>query len=201
MPVHPTRAILSPPDTPQPESNSPDDDARALVSRAVRGDVAAFEQLYRRSSGRVYALCLRMSGDPQHARELAHDAFVRAWERLASFRGDAEFDTWMHRLTVNVVLADRRTERRRQQRVTLAEDEPGVSLDAAPARAGRDVLARLDLERAIATLQPGPREVFVLHDVEGYGHDEIARRMGMPAGTVRSMLHRARKSLMNWMEK
>jgi RNA polymerase sigma-70 factor (ECF subfamily) len=107
----------------------------------------------------------------------------------------------MHRLTVNVVLADRRTERRRQQRVTLAEDEPGVSLDAAPARAGRDVLARLDLERAIATLQPGPREVFVLHDVEGYGHDEIARRMGMPAGTVRSMLHRARKSLMNWMEK
>lgn len=200
MPVHPTRAILSPGDTPQPESNGPED-ARALASRAVRGDVAAFEQLYRRSSGRVYALCLRMSGDPQRARELAHDAFVRAWERLATFRGDAEFDTWIHRLTVNVVLADRRTERRRQQRVTLADDEPGVALDAAPARAGRDVLARLDLERAIATLQPGPREVFVLHDVEGYGHDEIARRMGMPAGTVRSMLHRARKALMNWMEK
>jgi RNA polymerase sigma-70 factor (ECF subfamily) len=142
-----------------------------------------------------------MSGDPQRARELAHDAFVRAWERLSTFRGESGFDTWMHRLTVNVVLGARRSDRRREQRVSLAEDEPLAAIDAVAAPPVRDVVTRLDLDRAIASLQPGAREVFVLHDVEGYGHDEIARRMGMPAGTVRSTLHRARKALIKWMER
>ena len=196
-----THATLPAGDMREPEPADPAEATPALVAKAARGDVAAFEQLYHRSSGRVYALCLRMSGDPQRARELAHDAFVRAWERLASFRGEAGFDTWMHRLTVNVVLAARRSDRRREQRVALADDEPGDPIDAAPARPVRDVHSALDLERAIASLQPAPREVFVLHDVEGYGHEEIARRMGLPSGTVRSMLHRARKALIHWMER
>lgn len=196
-----THATIPAGDMREPEPANPAEDTPALVAKAARGDVAAFEQLYRRSSGRVYALCLRMSGDPQRARELAHDAFVRAWERLASFRGEAGFDTWMHRLTVNVVLGARRSDRRREQRVALADDEPGDPIDTAPARPVRDVHSALDLERAIASLQPAPREVFVLHDVEGYGHEEIARRMGLPSGTVRSMLHRARKALIHWMER
>jgi RNA polymerase sigma-70 factor (ECF subfamily) len=201
MPASRSRVLELTGDMNDPEPVPAASDTQALAERAARGDVAAFEQLYHRSSGRVYALCLRMSGDPQRARELAHDAFVRAWERLSTFRGESGFDTWMHRLTVNVVLGARRSDRRREQRVSLAEDEPLAAIDAVAAPPVRDVVTRLDLDRAIASLQPGAREVFVLHDVEGYGHDEIARRMGMPAGTVRSTLHRARKALIKWMER
>ena len=161
-----------------------------LERRAQQGDRDAFEQLYRLHAGRVYALCLRLAGDAVEARRLAQDAFVRAWERLPGFRGDSAFSSWMHWLAVNVVLADRRAAVRRHRRVA-------VDGDAAEAvgGAGDWTPERLDLERAIAALPPGARAVFVLFDIEGYGHEEIAAMTGIASGTSKAQLHRARRLL------
>jgi RNA polymerase sigma-70 factor (ECF subfamily) len=171
----------------------------SAVSRAQRGDVDAFGELYRAHAGRVFALCVRMSGDRIHAQELMQDVFVRAWERLGSFRGDASFGSWLHRLAVNVVLSGARSDRRREARVTLAED-----LAVAEAGGGEwrgavgaaDPGTAIDIERAIAALPPGARTAFVLHDVEGFSHAEIAELTGLAEGTIRAQLHRARKLLM-----
>jgi RNA polymerase sigma-70 factor (ECF subfamily) len=183
-----------------PQSVPTVDDTAALVALAARGDVNAFEQLYVRSSGRVFAICLRMTGDGQRAREWTHDAFVRAWERLSTFRGEAAFETWMHRLTVNVVLTANRSERRRLARL-VENDDDAVESDIAFSQPAVDVESRLDLERAIAALPPRAREVFVLHDVEGYRHDEIADRLELRPGSVRAQLHRARRLLMRMLSR
>src|SRR5688572_27118332 len=187
-------ALSSPMNDPQATPSS--DDTAALVALAARGDVSAFEQLYQRTAGRVYAVCIRMTGDPQRARELTHDAFVRAWERLSTFRGEAAFETWMHRLAVNVVLTVRRGERRREAHLVHTDDENGSESEATLGRPGPDVESRIDLERAIAALPPRAREVFVLHDVEGFRHDEIADRLELQASSVRAQLHRARQLIM-----
>ncbi|HEX6942204.1 MAG TPA: RNA polymerase sigma factor [Gemmatimonadaceae bacterium] len=184
-----------------PQATPSSDDTAALVALAARGDVGAFERLYARSSGRVYAVCVRMTGDPQRAREFTHDAFVRAWERLSTFRGEAAFETWMHRLAVNVVLTATRGERRRDARMVATTDEPDAESDAAFGRPGPDVETRLDLERAIAALPPRAREVFVLHDVEGYRHDEIADRLELQSSSVRAQLHRARQLIMRMLNR
>ena len=176
------------------------DDSAGLVALAARGDVKAFEQLYARSSGRVFAICLRMTGDGQRARELTHDAFVRAWERLSTFRGEAAFETWMHRLAVNVVLTATRGDRRRAARMVESDDE-GTESRAAFSQPPVDVETRLDLERAIAALPPRAREVFVLHDVEGYRHEEIADRLELQPSSVRAQLHRARQLLMRMLSR
>ena len=172
----------------------------ALVARARSGDVEAFERLYRLHAPRVFALCLRMSGDRVRATELVQDVFVRAWERIPSFRGDAKLSSWLHRLAVNVVLTDARTERRRTRRVALGDDEEGGTWEAVGATAG-DAGDRIDLERAIAALPPGARQVFVLHDIEGYRHGEIARITGTAEGTLRAQLHRARRLLMEMLRR
>ncbi len=177
-----------------------DQDDATLASAAAAGEMRAFELLFSRHAGRAYALCLRMSGDRQRARELAHDAFVRAWERIGTFRGEAAFGTWLHRLTVNVVLESTRAERRRSARVALVGDESEAPEDFADPIAP-DVGSRIDLERGIALLPPNARQVFVLHDVEGYRHDEIARQMSIAPGTVRAHLHRARKFLLTWLNR
>lgn len=163
----------------------------ALVDRAARGDIEAFEKLYQANSGRVYVLCLRMTGDPALAEELAQEAFVRAWQKLGSFRGASAFSTWMHRVTVNVVLGHRRSTARRESRLqVVGEDFPGhtTAREAWPAEV-------IDLERAVASLPDGARTVFVLHDVEGYRHREISDLMGIAVGTSKAQLHRARKML------
>ena len=166
-----------------------------LVERARRGDVDAFEQLYRLHAGRVHALCLRLAADPVVARELTQDTFVKAWEALPRFRADASLMTWLHRIAVNALLERRRGEKRRSARVSLADDEDAaemiVGVVAAP-----DVATAIDLERAVGALPPGVRRAFVLHDVEGYTHEEIAAMTGLAAGTLRAQLHRARQLLM-----
>ncbi len=168
-----------------------------LVRLAQQGDQSAFERLYRQHVGRVYALCLRLAGDAAEARSLTQDAFVRAWERLASFRGESEFSSWLHRLAVNVVLADRRAAVRRERRVTTEADEPAYTLGAGEGWTPE----RLDLERAIAELPPGARAVFVLYDIEGYGHHEIAKLVGIAPGTSKAQLHRARRLLREALER
>ncbi|MBM4193126.1 MAG: RNA polymerase sigma factor [Gemmatimonadetes bacterium] len=138
------------------------------------------------------ALCVRLAGDRAAADQLMQDAFVRAWESLGSFRGESAFSTWLHRVTVNVFLHGARSERRREARVTTDED-----IEALPAIAvGPDPDDRIDLERAIALLPQGARTAFVLHEIEGYRHEEIAAMSGIAAATVRAQLFRARKLLM-----
>lgn len=184
-----------------PQTAPGTDDSVALVALAARGDVSAFERLYQRSAGRVYAVCVRMTGDPQRARELAHDAFVRAWERLSTFRGEAAFETWIHRIAVNVVLGAARSERRRENRMVTSTDETADDTDVRFGSAPPDVETRVDLERAIAALPPRAREVFVLHDVEGYRHDEIADRLDLQSSSVRAQLHRARRLMMRMLNR
>jgi RNA polymerase sigma-70 factor (ECF subfamily) len=175
---------------------APTPDESELVARARRGDLDAFENLYRRTSGRVFALCLRMAGDRERAKELMQDVYVRVWERLSSFRGEAAFTSWLHRLAVNVVLAQSRAERRRHARFgTMSDELDGREPNGAAVRPA-SVHDRIDLENAIAMLPPGARRVFVLHDIEGYRHEEIARLTGAAAGTIRAQLHRARKLMM-----
>jgi RNA polymerase sigma-70 factor (ECF subfamily) len=185
----------------EPQSAPSSDDTAALVALAARGDVSAFEQLYQRSSGRVYAICVRMTGDAQRARELTHDTFVRAWERLATFRGEAAFETWMHRIAVNLVLGAERSDRRRRARIVSSDDEPEPERVLAFGHSAPDVETKVDLERAIAALPPRAREVFVLHDVEGYKHDEIADRLDLQSSSVRAQLHRARRLIMGMLNR
>ena len=162
-----------------------------LVRLAKDGDLAAFEELFRRHQGRIYALCLRMVADPGRAEDLTQDAFVRAWQKLGSFRARSAFGTWLHRLAVNVVLGDLRSRKRWEAKTTDMESaEPAL-----PARPRRDPVAAVDLEQAIAELPPQARTVFLLHDVEGYKHREIGKLIGLAEGTCKAHLHRARNLL------
>ena len=174
----------------------PDD----LVARAQAGDQTAFRDLYRQHSARVYALCLRLTGDARDAEERTQDVFVRLWDKLRSFRGESAFSSWLHRLAVNVVLNERRTTGRRERRVMPAED-PGNVVGAQHAATVHDRPAlRIDLERAIAELPDGAREVFVLYDIEGYAHGEIAQMAGIAEGTSKAQLFRARRLLREMLE-
>lgn len=161
------------------------------VALAVRGDRQAFERLYRDNVNRVYAICVRMCGDRSMAEERTQDAFVRAWERLPQFRGEAAFSTWLHRLAVNVVLEARRGDRRRHSR--LVDEEP--MQDAPPLAPPSSEAERMDLTAAIAALPPRARTVFALHDVEGYKHEEIAAMLDITSGGSKAQLHRARRLL------
>ena len=160
-----------------------------LVRRARRGDVDAFGDLYHGHVGRIYAVSLRMVADPGLAEELTQEAFVRAWRKLATFRGTSAFGTWLHRLAVNVVLDALRARRRWRER--FSEEQPARPL-AAPSR---DPAGAVDLERGIAMLPPRARAVFVLHDVEGYKHREIAGLLDLSVGACKAHLHRARRRL------
>jgi RNA polymerase sigma-70 factor, ECF subfamily len=167
-----------------------DTEAAHLVRRAQNDDRDAFDALYEQHVGRIYAVCLRMSASRSEAERLTQDVFVHAWQRLKSFRGDSAFSTWLYRLAVNVVLQDSRGNRRRDAHLIVAPSE-----DLMDSLRGRSVHDddRMDLERAIASLPPGARQVLVLHDIEGYKHEEIARMTGTAVGSVKAQLHRARK--------
>ena len=163
------------------------DPAVSDVTLAASGDRRAFERLYRAHVDRVYSLCARMTADRMQAEELTQDVFVRAWEKLALFRGESSFGTWLHRLAVNVVLNQLKSDGRQRKRVV--DDDGAVDvLPARPLTPGD----RMDLEKAIAGLPPGARRVFVLHDVEGYRHEEIAEQLGITSGGSKAQLHRAR---------
>ena len=172
----------------------------ALVVRARSGDAGAFERLYRAHAGRVHSLCLRLLADRGHAEEATQDAFVRAWQRLGSFRGESAFGSWLYRLAANVAVDRLRSERRRAGR-SGGWDLEGEDPDGAPVRGEGPPAVRhrageaIDLERAIRALPPRARAVFVLHDLEGYRHGEIADLAGIAEGTSKAQLHRARRLL------
>ncbi len=169
---------------------------RRLVRLAQAGDLSAFERLYRENERKVYALCMRMASDAALAEELTQDVFVRAWRKLGSFRGESAFSSWLYPLTVNVALSERRSRRRRTARVFATDDLTPFDRPERPPRPE----AGFDLEMAMATLPPGARAVFVLHDVEGYKHEEIAKMLGMATGTSKAQLHRARRLLREVLE-
>lgn len=162
-----------------------------LIRRARSGDGAAFDGLYALSAGRVFALLLRLCADREKAERLTQDTFVHAWQRLSTFRGQSRFTSWLHRIAVNLMLMDARAESRREARVMTVADE---ILHIAPGR-DTDLDDRMDIERAIALLPRGARAALVLHDIEGYTHDQIAEMTGVSPGTVRSQVHRARRLL------
>ena len=165
-------------------------DEPLLVARARDGDARAFEQLYRRHADRVFGLCIRLChGDRARAEQSTQDAFVRAWEKLDSFRGEAQFGTWLHRITVNVVLGEHRL----LQRWTTFEDAEERGPREELSVPAEDPTLSRDLERALARLPKGARTVLWLHDVEGYKHEEIAELTGVAVGTSKAQLHRARK--------
>jgi RNA polymerase sigma-70 factor (ECF subfamily) len=162
---------------------------------AGAGDTVAYERLYRRHAARIHGLALRMMG-PEEAEECTQEVFIRAWEKLGSFRGDAAFGTWLYRLGVNTILTLRSKRTRRQERVALAGD--GV-LEAVPGRSGGSTV-RMDLEKALPRIPERARDVFVLHDVEGFRHEEIAKMLSINIGTSKSQLHRARMLLRRHLE-
>jgi RNA polymerase sigma factor (sigma-70 family) len=163
---------------------------RADVTRAAAGDQDAFERLYRGHVGRVYSLAVRLAG-PAEADDLTQEVFIRAWNKLDTFKGEAQFGTWLHRLAVNHILSRRTVLRRREERHATGES----LLDRILAPRQKTPGARLDLEAALRTLPTRAREVFVLYDVEGYAHEEIAETLGVSVGTSKSQLHRARMLL------
>jgi RNA polymerase sigma-70 factor (ECF subfamily) len=168
------------------------------IADAQQGDAAAFELLYSAHKRRVYSLCLRMIGDAAEAEDLTQEAFLQMFRKIGTFRGEAAFSTWLHRLTVNLVLM----KLRKKGLWTSSLDDPGTdSDDSRPQEYGAadSTLAgsvdRLTLERAIESLPPGYRIVFQLHDVEGFEHREIAGMIGCSVGNSKSQLHKARMKL------
>jgi RNA polymerase sigma-70 factor (ECF subfamily) len=166
----------------------------ADVALAASGDGRAFERLYRGHVARIHSLARRMAS-PDAADDLTQEVFVRAWRKLGTFRGEAAFGSWLYRLAVNLILAQRQT--RSSERVYY---DAGAALETTPAGASEPELA-LDFEDAIARLPDGARQVFVLHDMAGYKHEEIAALLGIVVGTSKSQLHHARMALRGYLER
>jgi RNA polymerase sigma-70 factor, ECF subfamily len=162
---------------------------RVDAAKAADGDTEAFERIYRRHATHILSLCRRMIGEVD-AEDVSQEVFVRAWRKIAQFRGDAAFGTWLHRLAINVILGRRTAIGTYRSRFSGGDPEV---LPIAARRTTHEL--RVDLENAVQTLPRGAREVFVLHDVEGYTHEEIGEMLEVTAGTSKSQLHRARMAL------
>ncbi|MEO0576135.1 MAG: RNA polymerase sigma factor [Pseudomonadota bacterium] len=162
-------------------------DANDYVSRASAGDARAYEHLYRAHCGQIYALCLRMTANTAEAEDATQDAFIQAWNKLSTFRGDSAFSSWLHRIAVNVVLTHMRKRKREVQQLALVvTDAPSTT---------EPTHAMPDLERAIAALPERARQVFVLAGVYGYTHEQVADTLDVAVGTCKAHLHRARQML------
>ncbi len=172
-----------------------------LARAAAAGDSAAFEKLYEQHRRRVYSLCLRMLGNVSQAEDLTQEVFLQVFKKIGSFRGDSAFTTWLHRLTVNQVLMHLR--RRGVKLEHTSEEGDFTDVVETPLQSTRRIsmVDRLALEKAISELPPGYRTVFVLHDVEGYEHEEVSDLLGVTVGTSKSQLHKARMRLRELLNK
>jgi RNA polymerase sigma-70 factor (ECF subfamily) len=163
--------------------------------RMVRADLPPFEELFKLHHGKVYAVCLRMTGNSAEAEDLSQEVFVQVFRKLGTFRGESAFTTWLHRLTVNHVLMYFRKCRRRREHLTEDGELPEFAVNGRNEQMNLPILDRLALDEAIVKLAPGYRAVFVLHDVEGLQHFEIANLLGCSIGTSKSQLHKARMKM------
>ena len=164
-------------------------DERALIRQAQRSDTRAFEALYRLHIDKVYGICLRMTGNVSEAEDCAQEAFIQAWNKMDKFRGDSAFSTWLHRIAVNTVLGRIRKSKREQDRIQAVTDT------ASPTVVTDDTGELRDLSEAVDRLPRGARNVFVLHAIYGYSHDEAGEMLGIAAGTSKAQLHRAKRLL------
>jgi RNA polymerase sigma-70 factor (ECF subfamily) len=163
--------------------------------KVIRGDLLPFEELFKLHHRKVYAVCLRMTGNTAEAEDLSQEVFVQVFRKLGTFRGESAFSTWLHRLTVNHVLMYFRKSRRRRERLTEDGELPERIIKGRRVLTSFPILDRLALAEAIVKLAPGYRAVFVLHDVEGLQHFEIANILGCSVGTSKSQLHKARMKM------
>jgi RNA polymerase sigma-70 factor (ECF subfamily) len=166
-------------------------DERSLIARAVSGDAAAERELYDAHVDRIYRLAFRLTGDGDAARDITQDTFIRAFSRLGEFRGDSALGSWLHTIAFSVGMNAVRTARRREGRTARLDD--GLLVPAAATRADPDLRERL--ARAIDGLPAGYRAVFVMHDVEGYTHEQIGAALGIASGTSKAQLFHARAKL------
>jgi RNA polymerase sigma-70 factor, ECF subfamily len=166
-----------------------------LAQKAGAGDLEAFEELYRRHYRRVYSLCLRMTANPEEAEDLTQETFIQLYNKIGSFRGDSAFTTWLHRMTVNQVLMHFRRRKSRPEFTTAEGETPVQIVQGTENHSRMPIVDKIALENAISHLAPGYRAVFVLHDVEGHEHREIAEMLGISEGTSKSQLHKARLKL------
>lgn len=166
-----------------------------LTQRAAAGDMAAFEAIYQKHNRRVYSLCLRMTQNAPEAEDLTQEVFIQLFRKIGSFRGESAFTTWLHRLTVNQVLMHFRKRSVRDEKTTEDGETPDQVLPGSENPLNMPIVNRLALNKAIAALPNGYRTVFVLHDVEGYEHEEIAGILKISIGTSKSQLHKARMKL------
>lgn len=166
-----------------------------LTQRAAEGDMVAFEEIYKRHHRRVYSICLRMLQSPSEAEDLTQDVFIQLYRKIGSFRGDSAFSTWLHRLTVNQVLMHFRRRSVKNERTSEDGEMPEQIVRGSADPNKMQVVDRIALKNAIGELPNGYRRVFVLHDIQGFEHEEVARRMGISVGTSKSQLHKARLKL------
>ena len=174
------------------DKNTPD---LTLVKLASAGNIAAFEVLYERYHRRTYSLCLRMTSSQTEAEDLTQEVFIQLFRKIGSFRGDSAFSTWLHRLTVNQVLMHFRRRSFKNEKTSEDGEIPEQIVPGTENQARMPVLDRIALLKAISQLPPGYKSVFLLHDVEGYEHEEVARLLKISVGTSKSQLHKARLKL------
>ena len=173
-----------------------------LVKRAQKGDEEAFAALFENHKRRVYSLCLQMTGDPANADDLTQDAFIQVFRKLSTFRGDAAFSTWLYRISVNTVLMSLR---KRTLRTSSLDETANTETVSAPREYGRNdprlmlTVDRIVLDQAVRDLPAGYRKIFILHDVQGYGHGEIARLLHCSTGNSKSQLHKARLKIRDYL--
>ena len=167
----------------------------ALAQKAAGGNIAAFEMLYSRYHRRTYSLCLRMMNSATEAEDLTQEVFIQLFRKIGSFRGDSAFSTWLHRMTVNQVLMHFRRRAVQNEKTTDDGEMPDQIVNGTERQSRMPILDRIALDKAIAQLPNGYRTVFVLHDVEGFEHEEIARMLKLSVGTSKSQLHKARLKL------
>ena len=177
-----------------------------LVKRAQQGDAAAFEHIYRLHSRRVYSLCLRMAGNPTDAEDLTQDVFLQLFRKIGTFRGESAFSTWLHRMSVNIVLMRFRKKPKGETSLETVTNQDEDSSGPAKEFGGADlrldgVIDRVALQAAISELAPGYRAMFILHYVQGYKHNEIARILGCTTGNSKSQTHKARIRLRELLRK
>ncbi|MBC7933575.1 MAG: sigma-70 family RNA polymerase sigma factor [Rubrivivax sp.] len=177
------------------EVDRPQESDFELAQKAAAGDGSAFEELYRRHYRRVYALTLRMMGNPTEAEDMTQDVFLQLFNKVGMFRGESAFTTWLHRMTVNQVLMHFRKKSTRSELLTDEGETPVQIVQGTANPGAMPVIDRISLERALNDLPVGYRTVFVLHDVEGYEHYEVAQMLGIAEGTSKSQLHKARLKL------